>query len=72
MMISYNVPRANLAQAVKVTPGKKAPTISALEGADDVAVNALVHKKGSSAIMDALEEVGASDILLFNIANSRM
>ncbi len=36
------------------------------------AVNALVKVKDSSFVMDELEKAGATDILLFNIANSRM
>jgi len=32
MMISYNISRANLSVAISITPGKKAPTISPLEG----------------------------------------
>lgn len=37
-----------------------------------VAVSALVKAKDSSNIMDQLEAVGATDILLFSITNSRM
>ena len=32
MMISYNISRPNLSAAISITPGKKAPTISPLEG----------------------------------------
>lgn len=32
MMISYNISRDNLSLAISITPGKKAPTISPLEG----------------------------------------
>ncbi len=32
MMISYNISRVNLSLAISITPGKKAPTISPLEG----------------------------------------
>lgn len=75
MMISYNISRDNLSLAISITPGKKAPTISPLEGGvygDCVAVSALVQTKDSSSIMDSLEAIGATDILLFSIANSRM
>lgn len=37
-----------------------------------VAVSALVLQKDSSKIMDDLERIGATDILLFAINNSRM
>ena len=76
MMISYNVERDLLAAALQITPGKRGPTVSALdtkEGeAEAVAVSALVNRKESSKIMDGLEKVGATDILLFPISNSRM
>merc|ERR1712070_569908 len=62
MMISYNVERKLLAEALKITPGKRGPTVSALdtkEGeAEAVAVAALVNRKESSKIMDGLENVG--------------
>jgi ATP phosphoribosyltransferase len=72
VMISYNIPRDLLSEAVKITPGKKAPTISALDGDVAVSVSALVPQKDQSAVMDQLEAVGATDILIFTIANSRM
>mmetsp|Transcript_2044 Transcript_2044/g.3222 ORF Transcript_2044/g.3222 Transcript_2044/m.3222 type:complete len:311 (-) Transcript_2044:1956-2888(-) len=73
MMIQYNVLRRLLPEAVKITPGKRSPTISSLDGDEDaVAVSALVLRKDSSGIMDQLEKVGATDILLFAINNSRM
>lgn len=34
MMISYNISRELLAEAVKVTPGKRAPTLTALDNCD--------------------------------------
>lgn len=77
MMISYNVSRSLLPKALLITPGKKSPTISPLEGGGEgqeagVAVSALVKQKDSSRIMDELESIGATDILLFAISNSRM
>lgn len=71
-MIQYNVERANLPKALAVTPGKRSPTISALEEKEWVAVSALILKKESSLIMDRLQEAGASDILLFTLNNTRM
>lgn len=34
VMVSYNINRDKLAEAVKITPGKKSPTISALDGGE--------------------------------------
>ena len=72
MMIQYNVGRENLRSALLITPGKRSPTVSPLENEDAVAVSALVVKSESSKIMDQLESVGATDILLFSLNNSRM
>jgi ATP phosphoribosyltransferase-like protein len=72
MMIQYNVSRELLYLAVKITPGKRSPTVTVLEDGIAVAVSALVLASQSSLIMDQLEDIGATDILLFSINNSRM
>lgn len=72
MMIQYNINRDRLPDAVVITPGKRSPTITALEEHNAVAVSALVKQKESSTIMDRLEAIGATDILLFSVTNSRM
>jgi ATP phosphoribosyltransferase len=72
VMITYNVERKLLPQAQAITPGKKSPTVTSLENADWVSVSALTKKKGVHTIMDQLQEVGATDILVFNIGSTRM
>merc|ERR1719181_1008619 len=72
MLIQYNISKDKLDYAILVTPGKRSPTISPLEGGDAVAVSALVSKSDSANIMDQLETVGATDIMLFALNNSRM
>lgn len=72
MMISYNATRAILATVLKITPGKRSPTVSELDGDAGVAVSALVLKSNASQIMDQLEAAGATDILLLALSNSRM
>ncbi|KAJ5932484.1 hypothetical protein N7516_006973 [Penicillium verrucosum] len=57
--------------AQKSPPGKRAPTITALEEEGWVAVSSMVEKKRIATVMDELIKVGASDILVMNIANSR-
>eukprot|EP01135_Chromosphaera_perkinsii_P006565 Nk52_evm7s545 gene=Nk52_evmTU7s545 len=69
--IEYNVPRAKLPEAVKITPGKKSPTLCPLEDDTWVAVKSLVLKKEVAKIMDRLVEIGATDILIFDLANCR-
>ena len=68
-MISYNVERARLPEAVKVTPGKKSPTVTPLDDGLWVAVSELVHKKKTADIIDQLVAIGATDILVFTMRN---
>lgn len=71
VLLNYNVPRSMLSEVTKITPGKRAPTVSPLEGQDWVAVSTMVERKDVANVMDQLENKGASDILMFNIVNSR-
>jgi ATP phosphoribosyltransferase len=73
VLLEYNVPRSILSQAIKITPGKRAPTISPFEspGEQWVAVSVMVERKDAAQVMDHLENKGASDILVFDIINSR-
>ncbi|CAG8067477.1 unnamed protein product [Penicillium olsonii] len=71
VLCQYNIPRAQLPVASKITPGKRAPTITALEEENWVAVSSMVEKKRIANVMDELIKVGATDILVMNIANSR-
>ncbi|EXJ96244.1 ATP phosphoribosyltransferase [Capronia coronata CBS 617.96] len=71
VLCQYNVPRDRLAAATKITPGKRAPTITALEEPDWVAVSSMVEKKNIATVMDELTAVHATDILVLDIANSR-
>ncbi|GLA36053.1 ATP phosphoribosyltransferase (ATP-PRTase) (ATP-PRT) [Aspergillus niger] len=71
VLCQYNIPRGELATASKITPGKRAPTVTALEEDGWVAVSSMVEKKKIATVMDDLTKVGATDILVLNIANSR-
>ncbi|ORZ41329.1 ATP phosphoribosyltransferase [Catenaria anguillulae PL171] len=68
---NYNVPRSKIDEAFKVTPGRKAPTVAPLENGDWVAVSVMVKKSEVAEKMDRLEELGATDILVFSISNCR-
>jgi ATP phosphoribosyltransferase len=79
--ITYNASRSILKQVLKITPGRKAATISALESTnhgdadeetDWIAVNAMVEKSQIGNIMDDLKNVGATDIIVFEISNCRV
>ncbi|KIW72304.1 ATP phosphoribosyltransferase [Phialophora macrospora] len=71
ILCQYNVPRTKLGAASKITPGKRAPTVTALEEPDWVAVSSMVEKSKIATVMDELTGVGATDILVLDIANSR-
>jgi ATP phosphoribosyltransferase len=71
-LLEYNVPRAKLKEAEKITPGFNSPTISDLEDPKWVAVKVMIPKKTSVDIMDKLEALGASAILETQILNCRL
>lgn len=71
VLCQYNVPRSQLGEATKITPGKRAPTITQLDEEGWVAVSAMVEKKKIALAMDELSKVGATDILVLDIHNSR-
>jgi len=71
-LLEYNIPRARLHDAEKITPGFKSPTVSALEDADWCAVRAMVKRGEAHAIMERLEAIGASAIIETDISNCRL
>ena len=72
VMIVYNISSDLLPKAVEITPGKRSPTVTSLDDGVCKAVSSLVLKSEVSEKMDALHEVGATDILVIDISNSRM
>jgi ATP phosphoribosyltransferase len=71
VLCTYNIQRHALDVATKITPGKRAATINALEEEGWVAVQAMVEKSKIAVTMDQLTEAGAEDILVMKIDNSR-
>lgn len=71
VLCQYNVERKLLDEATKITPGKRAPTITALEDEAWVAISSMVEKKQIATVMDELTAAGAIDILTLDIANAR-
>lgn len=71
VLCQYNIPRQQLPAATTITPGKRAPTITALDTPDWVAVSAMVEKKKIATVMDNLVKVGATDVLVLDIHNTR-
>jgi ATP phosphoribosyltransferase len=71
-LLEYNVPRAKLPEAEKITPGFNSPTVSALEDPNWCAVKVMVRRGEVIGIMERLEALGASAILETQIANCRL
>ena len=71
-LLEYNVPRAKLPQAEKITPGFNSPTVSALEDPDWCAVRVMVRRGEVIDIMEQLDTLGASAILETRITNCRL
>jgi ATP phosphoribosyltransferase len=71
ILCTYNVPRNKLSEATTITPGKRAPSVTKLDVDGWVAVSAMVEKKCIATVMDNLEEIGATDILVMSVSNSR-
>lgn len=71
-LVEYNIPRARLSEAEKVTPGFQSPTVTALEDPAWCAVRAMVPQKQLGKVMDDLEALGATAIIQFGIENCRL
>ena len=72
VVCQFNVRRETLSAATAVTPGRRAPTISPLEDPEWLAVSSMVERSKVADVMDQLVSVGAEDILIFNLDNSRV
>jgi ATP phosphoribosyltransferase len=71
-LLEYNVPRAKLAEAEKITPGFNSPTVSSLEDPAWCAIRVMVKRGEVISIMERLEALGASAILETRITNCRL
>ncbi|KAF6010123.1 ATP phosphoribosyltransferase (ATP-PRTase) (ATP-PRT) [Brettanomyces bruxellensis] len=72
VLCNYNAPRNKLPELLKVTPGRRAATVSPLEDDDWVAVSSMIQRSDMANILDQLKSLGASDILVFEISNCRV
>ena len=71
-LLEYNVPRAKLAEAEKITPGFNSPTVNALEDENWCSVRVMVKRYDVIDAMERLEALGASAIIETPISNCRL
>ncbi|KNG49019.1 atp phosphoribosyltransferase [Stemphylium lycopersici] len=71
VLCTYNIDRSKLEAARTITPGRRAPTVNALEEDGWVAVQAMVLRKDIAIAMDKLTDIGATDLIVTKIENSR-
>ncbi|KAJ2809545.1 ATP phosphoribosyltransferase (ATP-PRTase) (ATP-PRT) [Coemansia guatemalensis] len=72
VLCQYNIEREHLEKAVKVASGRKAPTVTQLDQDGWVAVSVMIERKTLASKMDELKEIGATDILVLQISNTRV
>lgn len=72
VLLDYDVPKDLVEKACAITPGLESPTISPLQKQDWVAVRAMVPKKETNQVMDALWALGARGILVTDIHACRL
>jgi len=71
ILCTYNIRREDFTKAADITPGKRAPTVTQLEQDGWVAVQAMVESSLIANTMDELEKIGAEDILVMKLDNTR-
>ncbi|MCC9658191.1 ATP phosphoribosyltransferase [Rhodopirellula halodulae] len=71
-LVEYNVPRAKLSEAEKITPGYNSPTINSLEDQQWCAVQVMVRRKEVVEVMEKLKDIGASGIFEMTLNNCRL
>ncbi|KAJ2802679.1 ATP phosphoribosyltransferase (ATP-PRTase) (ATP-PRT) [Coemansia helicoidea] len=71
VLCQYNIRRSALESACRIAPGRQAPTVTPLEQDGWVAVSVMVEKRALADKMDALRDIGATDILVLQIVNAR-
>ena len=71
LMMEYDCPKTLKDQAVKITPGLQAPTISPLADEAWVAVRSMVRRNAANRVMDQLAALGAKAILTTDIRSCR-
>ena len=71
IMMEYDCPKSIEDQAIRITPGLQAPTISPLADPNWVAVRSMVRRTKANRVMDQLSALGAKAILTMDIRSCR-
>jgi ATP phosphoribosyltransferase len=71
LMMEYDCPKTLKEQAIRITPGLQAPTISPLADDKWVAVRSMVKRNAANRVMDQLAALGAKAILTTDIRSCR-
>ncbi|KAG8690620.1 ATP phosphoribosyltransferase (ATP-PRTase) (ATP-PRT) [Ceratobasidium sp. 395] len=72
LLCQYNIRRKDVAEATKITPGRRAATVSPLDDGEWVAVSSMVERAHAADVMDRLVAVGAEDVLIIKLNNCRV
>lgn len=72
VMVEYDAPKDALEKSCAVTPGIESPTVTPLQKSGWYSVKAMVKKRESQKIMDALSKLGCKGILLTSINSARI
>lgn len=72
VVVDYNVPEARREEACAVTPGVESPTVTPLSKEGWYAVKSMVRRSELNHVMDRLEEVGATGIIVSSICTCRL
>lgn len=75
-MLAYNIPKEQLPRAKEITPGSNGPTVAKLESGEDgverVSITVMVNTKEVSEVMDQLEDIGATGLVVLDVTNCRV
>jgi len=72
VLLEYVIPTAVLAEACKITPGVKSPTVSPVSEEGWKAVAAMVRSKGLNRIIDQISDLGGKGIIAQDIHTCRL
>jgi ATP phosphoribosyltransferase len=72
VMMDYHIPSKRIDEAIALTPGMEAPTVSPLHGGGWVTVRVTIPRKENQLIMDRLWQIGARALLVTDIYACRL